>query len=116
MLITVSSMVSVVVMILLLDWKPRWVLIIWTNSVDMSTLDCSRVLPLMVPRPATPAGPDLGSPESRVWLNRLLPSRRRPWVQLKSYRVICHRGRVTPLDYTPYSTPSASTLQLDKSP
>lgn len=42
MLMTVSSMVSVVVMALLLDWKPRWVVIICTNSVDMSTLDCSR--------------------------------------------------------------------------
>ena len=41
MLITVSSMVSVVVMALLLDWKPRCVVIICTNSVDMSTLDCS---------------------------------------------------------------------------
>ena len=39
--IIVSSMVSTVVMPLELAWKPRWVVIIWTNSRDMSTLDCS---------------------------------------------------------------------------
>ena len=41
MLMTVSSMVSVVVTPLELAWKPRWVAIICTNSVVMSTLDCS---------------------------------------------------------------------------
>ena len=41
MLITCSSMVSTVVMPLELAWKPRWVMIICTNSRDMSTLDCS---------------------------------------------------------------------------
>ncbi len=39
--ITVSSMVSAVVMPLELAWKPRWVVIICTNSRAISTLDCS---------------------------------------------------------------------------
>ncbi len=38
---TVSSMLSVVVMALELAWKPRCVVIMCTNSLAMSTLDCS---------------------------------------------------------------------------
>ncbi len=38
---TVSSMVSTVVTPLELAWKPRWVVIICTNSRAMSTLDIS---------------------------------------------------------------------------
>ena len=39
--ITVSSMLSTVVMVFELAWKPRCVAIICTNSRDMSTFDCS---------------------------------------------------------------------------
>ena len=38
---TVSSMLSTVVMVFELAWKPRCVAIICTNSRDMSTFDCS---------------------------------------------------------------------------
>ena len=42
--ITVSSIVSTVVMVLLLAWKPRWVVIMFTNSLARSTLEISREL------------------------------------------------------------------------
>ena len=44
------SMVSAVVTTLLLNWKPRWVMIMVANCRAMSTLDNSRLLPLMLPK------------------------------------------------------------------
>ena len=60
------SMVSTVVMMRELAWKPRWVVIMRTNSVARSTLDCSRELGEIDPRPFKPGWSVKAGPEARV--------------------------------------------------
>ena len=77
---TVLIMSSTVVMVLELAWNPLWVVIILTNSSEMSTLDISRELGEMVPRPFSPGRLVMASPLSRVSRKRLPPTLFRPWV------------------------------------
>ena len=54
MFMSSASISSVVVMMRELAWKPRWVMIILTNSVAKSTFDCSNEFGLILPKEPFP--------------------------------------------------------------
>ena len=78
-LIKSPSNSSTVVIIFELAWKPRWTVIILTNSEPISTLDCSSELVKILPS-SGPGKPVRAGPELVVAVYRLLPASDNPLV------------------------------------
>ena len=75
---TLSSMSSATLMIVVLAWNPRWVVMALTISLAISTLDCSRELGEILPRPWVPGDAVTGTPLFRVSVKRPPPSLLQP--------------------------------------
>ncbi len=67
-------MSSVVVITLEFAWKALWVVMSFTNSVPMSTVDCSSAFAAIDPRPFVLGGPVIAVPDAVVSLQRFPPS------------------------------------------
>ncbi len=99
---------SVVVMILVLAWKPLWAEIRLVNSSAMSTLLSSSVSDSVLPSPDVWAAPIIGCPEVLDCANRLFPTLVKSVSAGNRARQSCAMFLVWPLVNTPVTNPLSS--------